>query len=318
MNSSLASASARASSRPSCSRCVAKATPLALVLYLLAPLPVLIVALGWNHRAGLVGRADRRRSPIGARLSPLGGPRLRRRHRPAGLVARLSRAPRPPAADGAVEWYPLGRLLAWIAATAALTVRRHRDRRRRPAITRASTADARAIADAVRQAQLRGPPSAPKPARRRPRSRRVVAMRRALAPLSCGPRLHAHPDRLSLDRRPRSSRSPDACRGPGPTSRRRSMPRIGAGRCSPARSGSASLPAASSARSGCRSRGALCMAFALQGLAVSTTVTRGRAGRAAMLLSASTSCLVLSQGMLLVALALFGIADTAVRPAPPG
>ena len=33
---------------------VAKATPLALLLFLLAPLPVLIVALGWDHRAGLV------------------------------------------------------------------------------------------------------------------------------------------------------------------------------------------------------------------------------------------------------------------------
>ena len=33
---------------------VAKATPLALLLFLLAPIPVLIVTLGWDHRAGLV------------------------------------------------------------------------------------------------------------------------------------------------------------------------------------------------------------------------------------------------------------------------
>jgi hypothetical protein len=33
---------------------VLKATPLAEVLYLLAPIPVLIVSLGWNHRSGLI------------------------------------------------------------------------------------------------------------------------------------------------------------------------------------------------------------------------------------------------------------------------
>ena len=33
---------------------IVKATPLAAVLYLLAPIPVLIASLGWDHRSGLV------------------------------------------------------------------------------------------------------------------------------------------------------------------------------------------------------------------------------------------------------------------------
>ena len=101
---------------------VVKATPLAAVLYLLAPIPVLIVSLGWNHRSGLVAAARRRRSPSRLFLSPLERPRLCRHHRPARLVAVLSRAARTPGADGTMEWYPVGRLLAWIAATAALTI----------------------------------------------------------------------------------------------------------------------------------------------------------------------------------------------------
>ena len=34
-----------------------KATALAIVLYLLAPLPILIVGLGWSHKAALVAAA---------------------------------------------------------------------------------------------------------------------------------------------------------------------------------------------------------------------------------------------------------------------
>jgi hypothetical protein len=93
-------------------------SPLALVLSLVAPLPVLIAALGWNHRAGLVAAA-------------VGGLAVAAAFRPtAGLAFALGWAlpawwlaylallarPRP---DGAPEWYPLGRLLLWIALTAA-------------------------------------------------------------------------------------------------------------------------------------------------------------------------------------------------------
>ena len=70
--------------------------------------------------------------------------------------------------------------------------------------------------------------------------------------------------------------------------------------------------------------GATLMAFGLQGLAGIHQVTLGRGGRTAMLTIAYL-LLVLSQGMLFIALILFGIADTLfglrarlkLPPAPP-
>ena len=48
---------------------IVKATPLALILYLLAPLPILIVALGWSHRAGLVAAATGTLAPRSSAVS---------------------------------------------------------------------------------------------------------------------------------------------------------------------------------------------------------------------------------------------------------
>jgi hypothetical protein len=98
---------------------VAKATPLALLLFLLAPIPVLIVTLGWDHRAGLVACLAGGVATALA-LSPLEGLGFAvGTGLPAwwlGYLALLGQ----PRADGAIAWYPLGHLLAWIAATAAL------------------------------------------------------------------------------------------------------------------------------------------------------------------------------------------------------
>lgn len=100
---------------------VTKATPLAAILYLLSPIPVLIVSLGWNHRAGLIATAVGG-AAIAAFLSPLSGlgfvvvTAL-----PAWWLSYLALLGRPNG-DGTMEWYPVGRLLAWIAATAALTI----------------------------------------------------------------------------------------------------------------------------------------------------------------------------------------------------
>ncbi|PVE23116.1 hypothetical protein DC522_17310 [Microvirga sp. KLBC 81] len=101
---------------------VVKATPLAAVLYMLAPVPVLIVSLGWNHRSGLVATlvgalaiAVFTASPVSALgFAVITG-------LPAWWLAYLALLGRP-TAEGTMEWYPVGRLLAWVAATAALTI----------------------------------------------------------------------------------------------------------------------------------------------------------------------------------------------------
>ena len=100
---------------------VTKATPLAAVLYLLSPIPVLIVSLGWNHRAGLIAAAVGG-AAIAVFLSPLSGlgfvivTAL-----PAWWLSYLALLGRP-GPDGTTEWYPIGRLLTWIAGTATLTI----------------------------------------------------------------------------------------------------------------------------------------------------------------------------------------------------
>jgi hypothetical protein len=101
---------------------VVKATPLAAVLYLLAPVPVLIVALGWNHRSGLVATFVGGVAIAAFTASPLSGLGFMVvTGLPAWWLAYLALLGRP-AADGVMEWYPVGRLLIWVAATAALTI----------------------------------------------------------------------------------------------------------------------------------------------------------------------------------------------------
>jgi hypothetical protein len=100
---------------------IVKATPLAAVLYLLSPIPVLIVSLGWNHRSGLVAAAVGGLA-IGIGISPLSGLGFAAvTGLPAWWLAYLALLGRPPE-NGAMEWYPIGRLLTWVAATAAVTV----------------------------------------------------------------------------------------------------------------------------------------------------------------------------------------------------
>jgi hypothetical protein len=100
---------------------VVKATPLAAMLYLLAPIPVLIVSLGWNHRSGLVA-ALVGGIAIAIFLSPLSGLGFALvTALPAWWLAYLTLLGRP-GHSGEMEWYPVGRLLAWIAATGALTI----------------------------------------------------------------------------------------------------------------------------------------------------------------------------------------------------
>jgi hypothetical protein len=97
-------------------------SPLAMLLSYLAPLPILIAALGWHHRAGLaaalvgsVTTAAVFRPEAGVAFalgSALPGWGF-------GYLALLGR----PRADGVMEWYPLGRLLVWITGVSAfLTV----------------------------------------------------------------------------------------------------------------------------------------------------------------------------------------------------
>ncbi|WP_243368383.1 DUF2232 domain-containing protein [Microvirga solisilvae] len=95
-----------------------KETMSAAMLAMLAPLPILIVALGWNHRSGLVATAVGTIA-IGAFFSPLDGLGFAlKTGLPSWFFAYLALLGRPTSA-GTMEWYPIGRILAWVAVIAA-------------------------------------------------------------------------------------------------------------------------------------------------------------------------------------------------------
>jgi hypothetical protein len=103
---------------------VESGAPLAALLFYLAPLPLLIAALGWNHWSGLFAGIIAATSlgvilgfhffavfSIGVAL-------------PAWWLPYLSLLARPVATNGStgLEWYPVGRLVLWAALISAFLV----------------------------------------------------------------------------------------------------------------------------------------------------------------------------------------------------
>ncbi len=95
-----------------------KATPLAILLYLVAPLPILIVGLGWSHRAALAAAAAGSLALVLVIAPFMGLAYAAYMALPACWLAYLTLLGRE--TPSGLEWYPTGRLLGWTAATAAL------------------------------------------------------------------------------------------------------------------------------------------------------------------------------------------------------
>jgi hypothetical protein len=97
---------------------------LAVLLFMFAPLPILIASMGWNHRAGLVGAVA-----ASAMLLGVAGFETARGYAlsiglPAwwlGYLCLLAR-PRGERQEDGVDWYPIGRLVLWTAAVGAALV----------------------------------------------------------------------------------------------------------------------------------------------------------------------------------------------------
>ena len=86
-------------------------SPLALLLSYVAPLPVFIAALGWNHRAGLVAVASGTLAVTLVLKLSLGLAFAIGAALPAWWIAYLALLARNDDQNNS-EWYPLGRLLA--------------------------------------------------------------------------------------------------------------------------------------------------------------------------------------------------------------
>jgi hypothetical protein len=104
---------------------VASGVWLSIPLFYLAPLPILIAALGWSHWAALIAAVA---GAVGlaavfgavfffAFLAGAGVPAWW-----LGYLIMLARAAANGGGNAALEWYPPGRLVTWAAILAALTV----------------------------------------------------------------------------------------------------------------------------------------------------------------------------------------------------
>ena len=94
----------------------------AVFLFYLAPLPIMIAALGWSHIAGLIAAAS-----ATAAVAVLSGvffvsvPVIAFGAWWLGYLALLAR-PAVNGGGGALEWYPVGRLVLWAAVLGTLIV----------------------------------------------------------------------------------------------------------------------------------------------------------------------------------------------------
>jgi len=101
---------------------VVSGSVLSVFLFYLSPLPIMIAALGWNHRAGLTGAI------VGSAclIVALGGyfflAFLIAIGLPAWWLGYLTLLARGHRAGDSLEWYPVGRLVLWSAVIASIVV----------------------------------------------------------------------------------------------------------------------------------------------------------------------------------------------------
>src|SRR5713101_6065941 len=95
-----------------------------VILFYLAPLPIMIVALGWSHWAGLTAAVAAAAMLGGAFGILFFGTFLVSVGAPAWWLGYLALRGRPVANGGAphMEWYPPGRLVLWAAMLGAAVV----------------------------------------------------------------------------------------------------------------------------------------------------------------------------------------------------
>ncbi|GBU18343.1 MULTISPECIES: DUF2232 domain-containing protein [Methylobacterium] len=309
-----------------------KATPLAIFLYLLAPLPILIVGLGWSHRAALVAAVTGSLA-LALIVSPfLGLGFALYLALPVWWLAYLALLGRP-GEDGSLEWYPTGRLLGWIAGSAALAfvaiavvaapsydTFARQIREMSASIVRIQTDGPRRQAPPAGKAEegARDDAAAPEPSQADPKEVTQAEVADALARIA--PALATQGLALLLTfylwAAARIVKISGRLPRPWPDIPSTRMPRAVV-----ALLGLAVVLAFVPGYAGVLGMalgGSLTAAFALQGLAAFHDRSRGRPGRGALLFGLYL-ILFVTQGIALFALTLFGIADTVLdRRRPQG
>jgi hypothetical protein len=94
---------------------------LSLLLLHLAPLPLMIAALGWSHLAGLIGALVAAAALAAVFGHPFVAADLLGIGLPAWWLAYLAQLGRPGGTvAGSVDWFPVGRLVIWAALTGSV------------------------------------------------------------------------------------------------------------------------------------------------------------------------------------------------------
>jgi hypothetical protein len=92
----------------------------AVFLFYLAPLPILVAALGWSHLAGLIAAASA--TAVNAIIPGVFFTAVPVIAFGAWWLGYLALLARPAANGAALEWYPVGRLVLWAAVIGTLVV----------------------------------------------------------------------------------------------------------------------------------------------------------------------------------------------------
>ena len=257
----------------------------AVFLFYLAPLPILIAAVGWSHVAGLIAAA----SATGV-LSLLSGafflavPVIAFGAWWLGYLALLAR-PAVNGGGGALEWYPVGRLVLWAAIIGTLVVA--------AAVPNFGT-DQETLQSGLRKTYERMVKDQPLI------DLLVVAVPPAAAVFSTITNL------VNLWLAARVVKVSGRLTRPWPELAALRLPISSAGLLAVATAGSL-LPDLAGVLSGAFAA-SLLMAFAIVGLAVLHTITLGMGSRAVLLASVYATTLVLTWPLL--AIAILGLADT--------
>lgn len=315
-----------------------KGTLLAFVLNLVSPLPILIVGLGWSHRAALAAAVTGSLALALAVSPSLGLGFAAYLALPAWWLAYLTLLGRQNP-DGSTEWYPTGRLLGWVGGTAGAAV---------VAIALLSSSSYEAYETQMRQlagnlirVQMRAD-AAPTPrpqvsegSERNAETPAETPAETADPKVKAQAELHAElADAMGrllpgiaatglalllvfyLWASARIVRLSGRLLRPWPDIPSTAMPRGMLGLL--ALAVALTLAPGYLGVFGTALVGALCAVFALQGLAAFHDRSRGRPGRGALLFGLYL-ILFVTQGIALVALTLFGLADTALdRRRPRG
>lgn len=101
---------------------IASGSALSLILFYLAPLPILIAAIGWNHWSGLLAALLSAAGLASVFSFSFSTAYLLGVGLPAWWLGYLAMLARPGNASGDLEWYPPGMLVLWAAILSALAM----------------------------------------------------------------------------------------------------------------------------------------------------------------------------------------------------